>query len=85
MQDTPAGSGAGGEVVLATVPLLPRLLRALLGLKQVIVNAAHFLVLADKATYRFDPDTPFLQMVSWVGVLGAARVRGNAQPSPVQH
>lgn len=39
-----------------------RLLRALLGLKQVIVNAAHFLVLADKATYRFDPDAPFLQM-----------------------
>ncbi|XP_060035462.1 alpha-mannosidase 2x [Erinaceus europaeus] len=39
-----------------------RLLRSLVSLKQVIINAAHYLVLGDKDTYRFDPDAPFLQM-----------------------
>lgn len=47
------------------VPLLPpRLLRSLVSLKQVIINAAHYLVLGDKEAYRFDPEAPFLQMVS---------------------
>ncbi|XP_012588142.1 PREDICTED: alpha-mannosidase 2x [Condylura cristata] len=39
-----------------------RLLRSLVGLKQVIINAAHYLVLGDKDAYRFDPEAPFLQM-----------------------
>lgn len=39
-----------------------RLLRSLVSLKQVIINAAHYLVLGDKETYSFDPRAPFLQM-----------------------
>uniref|UniRef100_A0A8C5JVT4 Alpha-mannosidase n=1 Tax=Jaculus jaculus TaxID=51337 RepID=A0A8C5JVT4_JACJA len=39
-----------------------RLLRSLVSLKQVIINAAHYLVLGDKETYHFDPMAPFLQM-----------------------
>uniref|UniRef100_A0A8D1BXJ5 Alpha-mannosidase n=1 Tax=Sus scrofa TaxID=9823 RepID=A0A8D1BXJ5_PIG len=39
-----------------------RLLRSLVNLKQVIINAAHYLVLGDKETYHFDPEAPFLQM-----------------------
>lgn len=42
----------------------PRLLRSLVSLKQVIMNAAHYLVLGDKKAYHFDPEVPFLQMVS---------------------
>lgn len=41
-----------------------RLLRSLVSLKQVIVNAAHYLVLGNKETYQFDPEVPFLHMVS---------------------
>lgn len=45
-----------------------RLLRSLVNLKQVIIHAAHYLVLGDKETYHFDPEAPFLQVVSpsWV-------------------
>ncbi|XP_048185958.1 alpha-mannosidase 2x isoform X1 [Perognathus longimembris pacificus] len=39
-----------------------RLLRSLVSLKQVIMNAAHYLVLADKDTYHVDLEAPFLQM-----------------------
>ncbi|XP_036590941.1 alpha-mannosidase 2x isoform X2 [Trichosurus vulpecula] len=39
-----------------------RLLRSLVSLKQVIINAAHYLVLGDKGAYHFDPNTPFLSM-----------------------
>uniref|UniRef100_G1PC04 Alpha-mannosidase n=1 Tax=Myotis lucifugus TaxID=59463 RepID=G1PC04_MYOLU len=39
-----------------------RLLRSLVSLKQVIINAAHYLVLGDKEAYRFDPEAPFLHM-----------------------
>ncbi|XP_075414125.1 alpha-mannosidase 2x isoform X3 [Tenrec ecaudatus] len=39
-----------------------RLLRSLVSLKQVIINAAHYLVLGDKETYHYDPEVPFLQM-----------------------
>jgi alpha-mannosidase II len=39
-----------------------RLLRSLVSLKQVTINAAHYLVLGDKETYHFDPEAPFLQM-----------------------
>lgn len=28
------------------------------------MNAAHYLVLGDKKAYHFDPEVPFLQMVS---------------------
>lgn len=28
------------------------------------MNAAHYLVLGDKETYQFDPEVPFLHMVS---------------------
>lgn len=36
----------------------PRLLRSLVSLKQVIMNAAHYLVLGDKKAYHFDPGCP---------------------------
>lgn len=66
--------GADGlpMVIVHTVPFLPhRLLRSLVNLKQVIINAAHYLVLGDKETYHFDPEVPFLQMVSCTpGLLG---------------
>ncbi|XP_011948588.1 PREDICTED: alpha-mannosidase 2x isoform X6 [Cercocebus atys] len=39
-----------------------RLLRSLVNLKQVIIHAAHYLVLGDKETYHFDPEAPFLQV-----------------------
>ncbi|XP_042747497.1 alpha-mannosidase 2x isoform X1 [Lagopus leucura] len=37
-----------------------RLLHSLTNLKRVIINAAHYLVLGDKDTYRYDPATLFL-------------------------
>lgn len=46
-----------------TLPL-PRLLQSLTNLKRIIINAAHYLVLGDKDTYRHDPAAPFLGMVS---------------------
>lgn len=66
LEPRPAGSvGRVPEVTSSVVPLLPpRLLRSLVSLKQVIINAAHYLVLGDKETYHFDPAAPFLQMVS---------------------
>ncbi|KAM4766545.1 alpha-mannosidase 2x isoform 1-T1 [Cyanocitta cristata] len=39
-----------------------RLLHSLTNLKRVIGNAAHYLVLGDKDTYRHDPAAPFLGM-----------------------
>ncbi|XP_039766142.1 alpha-mannosidase 2x isoform X2 [Ornithorhynchus anatinus] len=51
-------TGTAKEAVAADYGV--RLLRALVSLKRVIVNAAHYLVLADKDTYHFDPDVPFL-------------------------
>ena len=50
--------------LLLPPPCAPRLLRSLVSLKQVIINAAHYLVLGNKETYHFDPAVPFLQMVS---------------------
>lgn len=44
--------------------LCPRLLHSLTNLKRVISNAAHYLVLGDKDTYRHDPAAPFLGLVS---------------------
>ena len=43
--------------------LLPRLLRSLIGLKRVIINAAHFLVMKNKDFYRFYQTEPFLETV----------------------
>lgn len=43
--------------------LLPRLLRSLIGLKRVIINAAHFLVMKNKEFYRFYQTEPFLETV----------------------
>lgn len=40
-----------------------RLLRALIGLKRVIINAAHFLVMKNKEFYRFYQTEPFLETV----------------------
>ncbi|XP_077174306.1 alpha-mannosidase 2x isoform X3 [Paroedura picta] len=37
-----------------------RLLHSLTNLKQVVINAAHYLVLADKEAYHYDLATPFL-------------------------
>lgn len=42
---------------------LPRLLRSLIGLKRVIINAAHFLVMKNKEFYRFYQTEPFLETV----------------------
>lgn len=61
----------------------PRLLRSLVNLKQVIINAAHYLVLGDKETYHFDAEAPFLQMVSPTsrsarGALGSVQSRPRA-------
>lgn len=42
----------------------PRLLRSLIGLKRVIINAAHFLVMKNKEFYRFYQTEPFLETVS---------------------
>ncbi|XP_062498652.1 alpha-mannosidase 2x isoform X5 [Pezoporus occidentalis] len=39
-----------------------RLLHSLTNLKHIIINAAHYLVLGDKDTYRHDPAAPFLSM-----------------------
>lgn len=44
-------------------PLPSRLLRALIGLKRVIINAAHFLVMKNKEFYRFYQTEPFLETV----------------------
>lgn len=41
-----------------------RLLRSLIGLKRVIINAAHFLVMKNKEFYRFYQTEPFLETVS---------------------
>lgn len=66
----PAGAHSG---LLHGPSPAPRLLRSLVSLKQVIIHAAHYLVLADKETYHFDPEAPFLQMVSPLPhLLGAA-------------
>uniref|UniRef100_A0A8D0AL56 Alpha-mannosidase n=1 Tax=Sander lucioperca TaxID=283035 RepID=A0A8D0AL56_SANLU len=40
-----------------------RLLRSLIGLKRVIINAAHFLVMKNKDVYRFYQTEPFLETV----------------------
>ena len=40
-----------------------RLLRSLIGLKRVIINAAHFLVMKNKEFYRFYQTEPFLETV----------------------
>lgn len=40
-----------------------RLLRSLIGLKKVIINAAHFLTLKNKDLYRFYQTEPFLETV----------------------
>lgn len=59
------GQSLGGHLSPGPSPAHPpRLLRSLVSLKQVIMNAAHYLVLGDKKTYHFDPEVPFLQMVS---------------------
>uniref|UniRef100_A0A7N6AZR7 Alpha-mannosidase n=1 Tax=Anabas testudineus TaxID=64144 RepID=A0A7N6AZR7_ANATE len=41
-----------------------KLLRSLIGLKRVIINAAHFLVMKNKEFYRFYQTEPFLETVS---------------------
>uniref|UniRef100_A0A4X2KH64 Alpha-mannosidase n=1 Tax=Vombatus ursinus TaxID=29139 RepID=A0A4X2KH64_VOMUR len=53
-------TGTAKEAVVVDYGI--RLLRSLVSLKQVIINAAHYLVLGDKGTYHFDPSTPFLSM-----------------------
>lgn len=44
--------------------LSSRLLRSLIGLKRVIINAAHFLVMKNKEFYRFYQTESFLETVS---------------------
>lgn len=41
-----------------------RLLHSLMNAKRVIINAAHYLVLADKEAYHYDMTMPFLGTVS---------------------
>lgn len=54
--------------------LLPRLLRSLIGLKRVIINAAHFLVMKNKEFYRFYQTEPFLETVR-------ENIEGYSQPT----
>lgn len=54
----------GGTLPCGSLCLCLRLLHSLTNLKRVIINAAHYLVLGDKDTYRHDPAAPFLSTVS---------------------
>lgn len=59
-----------GTVLGGSLCLCLRLLHSLTNLKRVIINAAHYLVLGDKDTYRHDPAAPFLSTVSSTLPLG---------------
>ncbi|XP_064192799.1 alpha-mannosidase 2x isoform X3 [Anguilla rostrata] len=52
-------AGTAKEVVV--IDYGSRLLRSLVGLKKVIINAAHFLILKSKDVYRFYMSEPFLE------------------------
>nr|XP_015199115.1 PREDICTED: alpha-mannosidase 2x isoform X2 [Lepisosteus oculatus] len=52
-------TGTAKEVVVIDYGV--RLLRSLVGLKRVIINAAHFLILRNKDQYRFYQTEPFLE------------------------
>uniref|UniRef100_A0A8D2MKB7 Alpha-mannosidase n=1 Tax=Zonotrichia albicollis TaxID=44394 RepID=A0A8D2MKB7_ZONAL len=57
-------AGTAKEAVAVDYGVRCVLLQSLTNLKRVIINAAHYLVLGDKDTYRHDPAAPFLGMVS---------------------
>lgn len=52
-------AGTAKEIVV--IDYGNRLLRALVGLKRVIINAAHFLIMKNKDVYRFYQTEPFLE------------------------
>ncbi|XP_076847855.1 alpha-mannosidase 2x isoform X3 [Brachyhypopomus gauderio] len=52
-------TGTAKEVVV--IDYGTRLLRSLIGLKRVIINAAHFLIMKNKDVYRFYQTEPFLE------------------------
>uniref|UniRef100_A0AAY4BFA8 Alpha-mannosidase n=1 Tax=Denticeps clupeoides TaxID=299321 RepID=A0AAY4BFA8_9TELE len=52
-------AGTAKEVVV--IDYGSRMLRALVGLKRVIINAAHFLIMKNKDVYRFYQTEPFLE------------------------
>ncbi|KAF7702200.1 alpha-mannosidase 2x [Silurus meridionalis] len=52
-------TGTAKEVVV--IDYGARLLRSLIGLKRVIINAAHFLIMKNKDVYRFYQTEPFLE------------------------
>lgn len=51
------------QALILLLPPPSRLLRSLIGLKRVIINAAHFLVMKNKEFYRFYQTEPFLETV----------------------
>uniref|UniRef100_A0A8D2QEH2 Alpha-mannosidase n=1 Tax=Zonotrichia albicollis TaxID=44394 RepID=A0A8D2QEH2_ZONAL len=55
-------AGTAKEAVAVDYGVRCVLLQSLTNLKRVIINAAHYLVLGDKDTYRHDPAAPFLGM-----------------------
>lgn len=61
--EKPSGVTAAVSHWFLLLLLLPRLLRSLIGLKRVIINAAHFLVMKNKEFYRFYQTEPFLETV----------------------
>uniref|UniRef100_A0A4W4HAP3 Alpha-mannosidase n=1 Tax=Electrophorus electricus TaxID=8005 RepID=A0A4W4HAP3_ELEEL len=54
-------TGTAKEIVV--IDYGTRLLRSLIGLKRVIINAAHFLIMKNKDVYRFYQTEPFLETV----------------------
>uniref|UniRef100_A0A8C3LCN2 Alpha-mannosidase n=1 Tax=Chrysolophus pictus TaxID=9089 RepID=A0A8C3LCN2_CHRPC len=62
-------TGTAKEAVVVDYGVRCVLLHSLTNLKRVIINAAHYLVLGDKDTYRYDPATPFLSAVSCAACL----------------
>uniref|UniRef100_A0A4W4HAP7 Alpha-mannosidase n=1 Tax=Electrophorus electricus TaxID=8005 RepID=A0A4W4HAP7_ELEEL len=52
-------TGTAKEIVV--IDYGTRLLRSLIGLKRVIINAAHFLIMKNKDVYRFYQTEPFLE------------------------
>uniref|UniRef100_A0A8C5BH80 Alpha-mannosidase n=1 Tax=Gadus morhua TaxID=8049 RepID=A0A8C5BH80_GADMO len=64
-----------------------RLLRSLIGLKRVIINAAHFLVMKNKEFYRFYQTEPFLETVrpATYSVVSVREINPSPPPPPPRY
>uniref|UniRef100_A0AAY5EEI8 Alpha-mannosidase n=1 Tax=Electrophorus electricus TaxID=8005 RepID=A0AAY5EEI8_ELEEL len=65
-------TGTAKEIVV--IDYGTRLLRSLIGLKRVIINAAHFLIMKNKDVYRFYQTEPFLETVRRAPCVSVTRV-----------